>query len=184
MTVRHETMSHVGGDLVQVAAAAENWAITAYWLTADDDPYCRCEEQSAAVTADVSWNQSTGRWSVTCLGCDSTNGPIYAVNICQGTTCSTGAPAVYHAHSYKLIVNADLTKTQNCPPGGNRTLHLDRVMYATSAVSNGNLVNMGDCSLSTAVTPIYASYTNNDGGAFECPFNCSQNGPEILISYH
>ncbi len=94
---------------------------------------------------------------------------------------------VFQSHAYKLVVEADLVVSDPCPGGtGNHFLY--NVKYVATP-SNGVVLTMGDCLVGATIkTPIYATYTNNDGGAFECVPNAGTNcaaaaGPEILLSY-
>lgn len=198
MTVRHEEILAAGNNKVQISGT-DNWNIEVTYLSADDDnsPTCSCDEPEGhadwpfVVTASVVWNSTTGTWTATCLtGCDAANGPVYDVIACDlsSSKCSRGSgPAtVYQSHAYKLMVEADLVVYDPCS-GGTGNHFLDNVEYEATP-SNGYVLTMADCLLGATIkTPIYTTYTNNDGGAFECKpssGSCATvAGPEILLSY-
>lgn len=180
ITVRHDMAASSTDAIVRVDNAAETFDVTAHWLTTDNDP-CPCDEATATVSVNVNWDAVNNNWTAACAGCNAAAGPIYSVGICPVSNCGGQASKPY---SYRLIVQMDRTRAVSCTPNPS-TGFLNRVEFATTALSNGLLYSGLDCVVTmTVVTPVYTSYSTNDPGDWECDTNCANaRGPELAITY-
>lgn len=160
----------------------ENWTITAYWNQLGSDPiWCDCDAVSNAVVyVAVDWSDSTG-WSATCTGCNAFTGPVRGVAICSTYGCGSGM-SIDNSWGYELVVSLDESHGSNC--GFGYPSFLNRVVYATTSVDDGNQINTLYCSESTAVSPISQAFGTTDSGPFECTFSCgAASGPQVDIVY-
>jgi hypothetical protein len=203
LDVYHETT----GAAVQ-PVVGETWTITVTWRAddsvADPDAPCPCDDRVEVVEAEVYWDDSDDEWKVTCDDCNSTyssSNPggahyIYEVDVCTTWDCF---PDEDQSSQYELIVNV-LEVIDNCgegvnidpdPPGADGTHHyLHAVEFATTEVDDGRSMN-GSCVLGSTVEPTSQEWTAvdlgraaaNSGYAFECPFDCTANGPDVTITY-
>jgi hypothetical protein len=167
---------------------------------------CGCADSTASATAHVDWNSASNSWVATCTsGCDATNGPIYGVSVCDTGSCQRGGTT--RAYAYKLLVDLADNLAFNCPLGGAPPKWLTRVDYTTTAVDNGNKLDLSTCTLGAAVSgldsciassyspdlstctlgaavsPTSQTWSATDTGPFECAFNCQASGPQIDIRY-
>ena len=176
-------------DVVAVEPdTGETWSITAYWDSLLANPLaCQCQQtNSASVSVDVDWSDSTDSWSASCTGCNPTNGPIYGVTVCATYGCGSGM-SVDNSWGYELVVDVlkinGMFSSISCNPGVNG--YLTRVEYVTTSVDDGNQINGLLCSESTAVSPISQSFGVTDNGAFECTYSCAgASGPQVDIIYN
>ncbi len=145
----------------------ESWRITAYWNTPPPIP---CFQATETATVDVDWNGSAWVLSNKSL---TTN--IVDIQLCSTDMyCTT--PTEDHAYGYTVIVDIN-------DPIQFGTHHLRQVVYTTSAVDDGHLLNLGTCSLGNSVSPTTQSFSQTDSGAFECAFDCDASGPSIILEY-
>jgi len=181
LTVRHDMAASAA--LVEVDDTAETFDLTVYWKTEEDDPNCTtCDQITSQVSADVDWNPITKAWNLTCTGCDSTNGPIYRVWVCDRNPDCTPAQPI----AYQLVAEADLTATVDCD-GGPATGYLDRGLWETTSLSQGYQITQECTDTGRHLSTVYGSYSTNDNGAFECFTSIAQcysiGAPELSITY-
>lgn len=175
----------VGMNLVPVEPDdTDTWEITATWqgLHSTGNPACSCTRISASVTADVTWTGSA--WSVSCTGCSAGSGPIRAVSVCPGDSCTSQSGT--HSWQYELIVDIDDRKLVCI--GNPLNGYLEKVEYKAIAADDGHTIDSSNCTEIASVSPlstapgVFASAT--DEGPFECPFTCqAANGPSTTIFY-
>ncbi len=162
----------------------ETWNITATWSSDTRAvPGCSCKDLlNVAVNATVTWTDGSG-WSVTCNGCNA-NGPIRSVSVCNEGSCGSQTD-LDNGWSYKLIVDIDHTLLAlPCPvPGPTANGYLSKVVYTTTSVDDGNVVDVATCTEGSSVTPTSQTWTQTDTGTFECGFGCSASGPTLSILY-
>ena len=159
------------------------WDITPVWATAYDDPSpCDCVETTFPVSVAVSWSDANHAWSVSCTGCNALYGPVYSVGVClEGSYC--GSPTVDNSTGYKLYADVEETYLYYCAGYGYVPAYLVRVEYDSTAVDDGNLVNLQACTEGSSVSPISQSWSQTDYGPLECTYDCSQSGPSVTIEY-
>ncbi len=164
------TVSHVydpeSTNVTVEPDSGESWSITAYWNT-NSPP---CAEMAEVATVDVDWNGSAWVLSNTTLTAN-----ITAIDLCSTDMWCTNL-SEDHAYGYKLKV-----KLTDPVPGG--PFHLRQVVYTTSAVDDGFLLNLGSCSLGSSVSPTTQSFSETDSGGFECGFDCDASGPSLVLEY-
>jgi hypothetical protein len=181
LTVNHTMTNGAGGAPVE-PDDGETWTVVATWSSDTGMPLgCSCIDLgSATATVDVQWSESTDSWSATCTaGCSATMGPIRGVSICDGSECGGGD----NGWSYELIVDIDHSLYLNCPVSGSKWGYLSKVAYTTTAVDDGNEIDISDCSEGAVVSPGGTPYSATDTGAFECAFTCAASGPTVTINY-
>jgi hypothetical protein len=203
LDVYHETASSAPAQ----PTVGETWIITATWRAEDYEGApspCPCDDRVEVVTADVYWDDVDREWPVDCDGCNaaySAYNPsgahfIYEVDVCTTWDCF---PNTAQSSQYELIVNL-AEVVLHCgeginifprPPGDDFTEHyLHAVEFATTEV-DGGLVMDESCGLLTTVSPTTEQWYAVDLGRdaadsafdFECPFNCSAEGPDVTITY-
>lgn len=163
----------------------ETWHITAYWR-ADTVPPAACEcaaALQASVYATVTWTDGSG-WSTSCTGCDA-NGPIRSVTVCNAGSCG-GQNELDNGYAYRLLVDINHTSAWLCPVDENLySVYLSSVAYQTTAVDDGNLVDLSvsPCTEGTAVSPTSQTWSATDNGAFECGLSCDDSGASTTILY-
>jgi len=147
----------------------ETWNIKAYWNTAPPSP---CFEVSETASVEVSWNGTTWELSNT-----STTTNIVGISVCHpGDLCSSGGTS--HDFDYELIV--DLTDPVASPL---RVYNLRQVVFTTTSMDDGYVIDDQACTLGSSVTPSADSFTQTDLGPFECAFDCTASGPSVTITY-
>jgi hypothetical protein len=161
--------------------STDTWAIHATWSSDLLFSSCPCTDLvTADVAATVTWTDGTG-WSVSCTGCDAVYGPIYGISVCGVDGCGATPD---NGWAYKLIVDTKHTFfAVSCPEGPATIAYLSSVDYATTAVSNGNLVYTATCTEGAAVSPTSQLWSQTDPVGFDCAYNCNASGPSIVITY-
>jgi len=153
--------------------------ITVYWLTLPNIAQCSCSQQvSQSVTIQPTLSGST--WSGTCTGCNA-GGPIYDVVICDINT----DPCIdTFDNDYRLNVDIDeifgLVPTGPCAMN---PLHINRVVYTITNISDGDDYDDSHCVVGSAVSPTTNSFSATDFGAFECAFDC-ETGPSLTVTFN
>ncbi len=147
--------------------SGESWSITSYWNSALPLP---CFEWTETATVDVNWNGSAWVLSNTTL----TNN-ITGIELCSTDMWCTNL-SEDHAYGYKLKVKIN-------DPDQADSYNLRQVVYTTSVVDDGYLLNLGSCSLGSSVSPTTQSFSETDSGPFECGFNCDASGPSLVLEY-
>jgi hypothetical protein len=92
------------------------------------------------------------------------------VSVCDSAECGNYA----NGWEYRLIVDIAITDGAD---------FLSDVVYTTTSVSNGNLVDSSQCTERGSVSPTGQTFSATDGGGFECAFSCSASGPSVTITY-
>ena len=158
---------------------SDTWQITPTWSTTQFTSGCVCVNVTpVTVHGVVSWSESTG-WSVACTGCAA--GGVVSLSICTPYGCG-GAGTMTNSHGYKLIADVTHTITAfSC--SAYRPHYLTNVAFTTSAVDDGNVIDLTNCTEGAAVSPTSQVWSVDDTGAFECSFDCSQSGVLITILY-
>lgn len=147
----------------------ESLSIAAYWNTPPPGP---CDEVSETATADVDWNGSAFVLSNVNLPAH-----IAALYLCSGAdSCSE---EYTHSHNYKII--AEVTDPVS---SGGKTYHLRQVVFATTAVDNGYLLDYSTCTTGTSVSPTSQTFSQTDAGTFECAGwpDCTASGPTLQLN--
>ncbi len=145
----------------------ESWSIAAYWNTALPIP---CFQWTETATVDVDWN---GRAWV--LSNKTLTANIVDIQLCSTDMWCTNL-SEDHTYGYKLIVDIN-------DPDLSINGNLRQVVYTTSSVDDGHLLNLGPCSLGSSVSPTTQSFSETDSGAFECGFDCDASGPSLVFEY-
>jgi hypothetical protein len=96
---------------------------------------------------------------------------INSVNICDTGSCGSSS----NGWSYKLVVDLDDIDGEG--------FSLSDVVYTTTSVSNGNLVDVGQCSEGSSVSPTSQTFSATDATFFECAFSCDATGASMTITY-
>ena len=147
----------------------ETWSITAYWNTAGVG---NCLERSETASVDVDWNGSG--WVVSNK---STTSNILDMKVCTaGLGCLSGG--TLHDFEYQLAI--DITDPVSL---GLYSYNLRRVDFTASNIDDGNVLDLGVCTLGTSVTRTAASFSQSDSGPFECSFDCQSGAPSVTIAY-
>jgi hypothetical protein len=148
---------------------ATSWTITTYWNT----NVFPCEEITQQATVDVTWDSFATAWGLSNI---VTTANIDAVDVCSTGDCTAGGTA--HGWQYKLFADIDAQVLI-----GAKIYNLRQVVFATTSISNGHVLNLPNCTLGSAVTPNSQTYSVTDN-AFDCNFNYgSANGPGLTIQY-
>jgi len=183
LTVSHYKITGSGPSEVREPVepdTGETWQIDAKYRKETLAEACDCAIGTYTAYVDVDWNGSS--WTATCTsGCSSSLGPIRSVSVCTDDSCSASAT---HSWQYELIVNLDNNLAGLPCAGTDYAAALNQVVFTTTAVDDGYLVTVGNCTLGSAVSPTSQSWSANDTGAFECPFTCAAaGGPAVTIRY-
>jgi len=186
LTVDHYDIQMIGQAEVRVPVEPNNgdtWAVTARYQKQTAPPpgtSCDCNTFTATASVDVTWTGSA--WSATCLSGCAAGGPIYGVSVCTVSSCSSGAT---HSWEYELIVDVDNNiYGVVCNLGGFNNARLYQVDYDTSAVDNGDTINIGNCTEVATKSPTSQSWSASDTSSFECTFTCAAaSGPSVSIVY-
>jgi hypothetical protein len=149
----------------------ENITIDAYW----NSNAVPCQEHTEQATVRVDWDSATDTWVLSNINLTAN---IIAIDVCQLSSYSCSTVSDGHSYGYKLRVNV----TDPIYPGAVQH-NLRQVVYTTTAVDDGFLLNLGSCSLGTGVTVNSQTWTATDTGAFECSCDCTQTGPTMTIEY-
>jgi hypothetical protein len=167
--------------------SGETWSVTAYWASTSGGGACPCTETSASATVRVDWNPTYHRWDIACTsGCDAYAGPLYSFEICDDTQC---VESVGTYHSWRYVIEGKIDETQTVC--GSRPAYLDRVVYTTSSVDDGDKLSSTGrgCYELLSVTPTTQAFSVTDYGAnqgpgsFVCyPSDCSGATP-ITLTY-
>lgn len=157
----------------------DSWQITALYSTEPTGDSCACEDYDSSVTADVTWTGTN--WSVTCSGCSFPSGPILSVDVCSVAGCATGGlPNVQHGWSYRLVARVKEQRVNQC---GLEDAFIRGVTFTTTAVDDGDKINAGNCTETSAASPTSQTWSATDF-ALSCNSNCSSvGGPTIDIIY-
>jgi len=147
----------------------ETWDIVAYWNSAGPG---QCSETTETASTEVSWTGAG--WS---LSNTTTTTNILAITVCDigSETCKAEDT---HSYGYKLIVDINQQKVVGFTPH-----NLRQVVYTTTSMDDGFELDTSNCTLGTGRTPIAESFTGTDTPPFACPFNCSQAGATVTITY-
>ena len=158
---------------------SDTWQITPTWSTSQFEAGCACVNITpVTVQGVVSWSESTA-WSVACTGCAA--GGVVSLSICTPYGCGS-AGSMTNSYGYKLIADVAHTRAAtSCSMSRNH--HLTNVNFTTSAVNNGNVIDLINCTEGAAVSPTSQVWSVDDTGTFECSFDCSQSGVLITILY-
>jgi hypothetical protein len=144
----------------------ESWSITAYWNT-EDVP---CAERSETATVDVDWTGSSWALSNKSL---ATN--IVDIGLCPLASLSCTSVGS-HSGGYRLVVDVRDPAVA--------IYNLRQVVYTTTSVDDGYLLNLASCTLGSDVSPTSQSFSQTDSGSFECELTCSTiTGPSLTIAY-
>lgn len=170
LDVRHVEGPTINGDPVE-PDDGESWEIEAVWAGLSGTS-CACTETSASVSADVTWTGSA--WTVSCTGCNPSTGPIRSISICHIDGCTNMDT---HSWEYRLIVDVDSTVGALCGR------YLNRVIYTTTSIDDGDVIDTNDCTEASSVSPATQTVSATDYGAFECAFNCSGTAATATIAY-
>jgi hypothetical protein len=151
----------------------ETWRIVAYWGP-DSGGGGSCIDHTEIGYATVDWNGSGWTVSNTTL---TTN--IVGIDVCDTSSCTRESdPGPVPQRSYKLKVNLNDPVT-----GGG--FHLRQVVFTTTAVDDGNVLNTSTCETGASVSPTSQAFGTTDTGAFECSYVCgSITGPTVTITYN
>jgi hypothetical protein len=147
----------------------ESITIDVYWNT-NNVP---CDEDHEQASADVDWNSASDTWVLSNVNLTT---HVIDIDVCDVASLDCSTVTDGHSYGYKLIV--DITDAYGGDPH-----HLRQVVYTTTAVDDGYLLNLGTCALGAAQTVNSQTWTATDNGAFECAYNCSQNGTSMVIEY-
>ena len=181
LTVKHAEDNPSGASDAVEPDDSETWSITTTYdsVIIPGEPQCSCSQvQTVNVTAVVTWTGST--YEVSCSGCDAVNGPIFDVDVCTQSTCTSGS--TIHSPQYELIVDMDHTIQWTCPTDGLMYLaHPTQVDYRTTAVDDGD--ELESCNEVAEVSPTSQKWSATDTGTFECAFDCTADGPSVTILY-
>lgn len=149
---------------------ATSWTMTAYWNTAGTSG---CYEISQQATVDVTWDSFATAWGLSNI---VTTANIDAIDICSTGDCTAGGTA--HGWQYKLFADVD-----NQVMTGGKTYNLRQVVFSTTTIGNGHVLNLPNCTLGSSVTPNSQTYTATDN-TWDCSFTCAAaNGPGLTIQY-
>lgn len=100
---------------------------------------------------------------------------IVDIQVCDEDTC---AEEDTHSHGYRLYVKV------NDPYWYlSRRYNLRQVVFATTSVDDGYELDTTSCTLGDAVTATSQSFSATDSGAFECGYDCDNNGTTLSITY-
>ena len=149
-------------------STGEDLDITAYWNT-NTIP---CDEDTETATVRVDWDSATDSWVLSNVNL-TTN--IVDIDLCAAYTLGCSTLSDGHAYGYKLIVDI------NDPGPTNH--HLRQVVYQTTAVDDGNRLNLGSCTLGVSETVNSQTWTATDAGAFGCNYACTESGATMTIEY-
>lgn len=145
----------------------ETWAITAYWNDAPPEP---CDETSETAYVTVSWNGS--QWETSNF---VPTASITSVGVC-GTGYQCDSLTTLHSWGYRLyarVWDPDLTDDRN----------LRRVVFTTTLVDDGYVVDVERCTLGSAVSPTSQTFTAYDDGGWPCGFSCTESDAAVDITY-
>lgn len=182
-----------GGDLTKTAVVAvnhlrtsgggfapvepntgETWSITASWEPTIAS--CISDVADEVATATVDWNGAG--WTVSNV---TLTANILAITVCDTSSCTGDPTGPVPTRSYKLMADVVDAVNGGVPP---RVHALNRVVFATTAVDNGRVLDVTNCTLGSNVTPTSQTFSVTDTGAFECAFACnSVSGPSLTITY-
>jgi hypothetical protein len=167
VNVIHYDVSGIGPVPVEPDAAT-SWTITAYWNT----EFTTCAEISQQATVDVTWQTIAAAWALTNT---VTTANIQSLSVCSTGDCTAGGTA--HGWAYKLLGDIDDHVTI-----GLNTYNLRQVVFSTTSISNGHVLNLPACTLGSSVTPNSQTYSATDS-AWDCNFTCAATGPSLTIQY-
>ena len=154
----------------------ESWSVVVYWNEAGTGD---CRERTETATFDVDWNGTTNQWA---LSNQSLTTNIVGVALCSASLdCSSVSDA--HSYGYKLIVDITDPSTD-----GVYNYNLRQVVYTTTAVDDGSLLNLSSCTLGASQTVNGQTWSATDAGTvgtggFECAYDCNATGPLLTIEY-
>jgi len=153
--------------------------ITVYWSLLSGIGQCSCSsEVSQSVTIQPTLSGST--WSGTCSGC-SAGGPIRSVVLCD---INSDQCVDEFDNDYRL--NVDIDEVYGLVSGGpcnGFPLHINRVVYTITSISDGDDYDSSHCVVGSAVSPTSNTFSATDFGTFECAFNC-ETGASLTVTFN
>ena len=149
----------------------EDIDIDVYWNTAG---LSGCAELHETATVRVDWDGTTHAWVLSNINLTAN---VIDIDICDVSALDCSSVSDDHSYGYKLIVDI------NDPSQGMTPHNLRQVVYTTTAVDDGSLLNLGSCSLGAGQTVNSQTWTATDNGSFECSYSCSATGPTMTIGY-